>query len=982
MLPANDSPFLDSQEFVALDVETTGLDPLVDEIIEIAIVRFTRQEVIDSWSTLVRPSRMPGQEIVQLTGIEPGCLVGAPRFTEMEALVRKKIGASPIVGHSVGFDTRMLEAAGVRLSNPLLDTFRLSTLFLHGLPAYNLKAVATSLGIRLEHEHRALADTEAARRVFLTIIPLMQRYSSATLARAARYATGAGWGEGWLMHMIANDDTLGPIFRTDQDLPWLEPAETRFLARLQRPEALKRTGVTTPVDPAEVGRALAVDGALGEVLDQFETRPGQVEMAMAVTDAFNRDSMLLVEAGTGTGKSMAYLLPAALHALNRGERVVVSTDTRALQEQLYHKDVPDVQQAVERLGISQEVRAALLKGRSNYLCLRRWFAHDRREPADGADAAMRAKVTIWLDGTDSGDQGELRLAPDEQGHWRQIAAEEDACVASQCPYNQRNQCFLYRARRKAEHAHLVVANHSLLMADTDHKVLPDFDRLIIDEAHHLEDEATRHFGYMLEQRVVETLLDNLLQGRRSGQRGTLEQVESFLASSPEPIARKAAPEAKSRVHSATQIRARVLALNTELFTRVDKILREQKSGGGYGASLRITEALRARQPWVELEQVWEQFDRGLFDYESLLTWLLNELERLPAPREGIDDAQTLVREELWLELMTRWRELHEFRSRLTGIVAEPGEEIIYWIEQVGSQRIPTLQAAPLFVDEVLQEKLFRDMRTAIATSATLTIDGSFEFMAARMGLKDAEAIALGSSFDHESSTLLLLPDDVPFTNESGYQTALNESIVRLCGASNGRALVLFTSYSALRAAYDPVKTALQRRNIAVYAQGMDGGAKALVDRLIATERSVIFGTSSFWEGIDVPGDALSMLIITKLPFPVPSDPVFQARGELLDNEFMELAVPRAVLKFKQGFGRLIRRSSDRGICAVLDRRVIAKRYGVHFLHSLPPTTQRICSRHDMASLVTTWLNDESLPSVPDVLGDPFDHYDTYEGAWR
>lgn len=980
MLPVNDPAFLDSQEFVALDVETTGLDPAVDEIIEVAVVKFTRQEVLDSWSTLVRPSRMPGQEIVQLTGIQPEELDDAPRFVEVEATVCDKIGSLPIVGHSVTFDTAMLEAAGVRLPNRLLDTFRLSTLFLHDLPAYNLKAVAASLGIDLDSEHRALADTEAARKVFLTMIPLMQRYSSTTLAHAARYATGAGWGEGWLMQLMANDELLSPVFRTDQDLPWLEPAETRFLARLQRPEALKRTGMTTPVDTAEVERALAAGGVLGKVLDEFEARPGQIEMAKAVTDAFNCDSMLLVEAGTGTGKSMAYLLPAALHALRRGERVVVSTDTRALQEQLYHKDVPDVQRAVERLGIPHHVRAAVLKGRNNYVCLRRWFAHDRREPVDGADAAMRAKVTIWLDETDTGDQAELRLAPDEQTHWRQVAAEEDACVASQCPFNQRNQCFLYRARRKAEHAHLIVANHSLLLADTSHKVLPEFDRLIIDEAHHLEDEATRHFGYMLEQRVVETLLDSLMQGRRSGQRGTLEQVESFIASSSEPTARKAAPEATERVHDAVQNRARVLALNTELFSRVDRILRELRSGGGYGASLRITEGTRVQQSWIELEQIWEQLDRGLFDYESLLTWLLNELERLPAPQEGVDEPQSLVREELWLELMSRWRELHDFRSRLTGIVAESDEDMIYWIEQVGSQRLPTLQAAPLFVDEMLQEKLFRDMRTAIATSATLTIDGTFDFMAGRMGLRDADAIALGTSFNHEASTLLLLPDDVPFANENGYQPALNDSIVRLCTASGGRALILFTSYAALRATYAPVKAALQRANIAVYAQGMDGGAKALVDRLRATERSVIFGTSSFWEGIDVPGDALSMLIITKLPFPVPSDPVFQARGELLDNEFMQLAVPQAVLKFKQGFGRLIRRSSDRGICAVLDRRVIAKRYGVHFLHSLPPTTQRICSRHDMAALASMWLNDQPLPRVPDVFGDPFGQYDAYEGA--
>lgn len=977
MLRAAEARALDSQVFVAVDVETTGLDRSNDEIIEIAIVRFTRQEVIDIWSTLVRPSRMPGPEIVQLTGIRPEDLVDQPPFEEVRSVVQEKIGAFPIVGHSVDFDIDMLTNAGLRLANRPVDTYRLASLFLYGLHAYNLQAVAASLDVRVDGIHRALADAETARRIFLTIIPMMQRYSTTTLLHAARYAKAAGWQESWLLQKLAQDDTLSPIFRTESDLPWLEPAETRFLTRLARPEALKKTGVTQPIDPEDVERALVPGGALGTVLDHFERRQGQIDMAKTVTDALNRDRTVLVEAGTGTGKSMAYLLPAALHAINRGERVVISTDTRALQEQLYQKDVPDVQTAVERLGIPETVRAAVLKGRNNYICLRRWFSHDRRDVVDGADASMRAKVALWLDETDTGDQAELRLNQDELPHWRQIGADEEACVASQCPFNQKNQCFLYRARRKAENAHLVVANHSLLLADTEHRVLPDFDRLIIDEAHHLEDEATKHFGYVLDQRVVESLLDSLLQGSRRGQRGALEQVESFLSSSPEPSARKAAPEAQERVRSVVSIRSRVLALNSELFARVDRILRDQRTSGGYGSSLRITEATRSRQAWLELEQIWEQLDRGLFDYESLMTWLLNELERLPT-KEGGDDPQSLVREELWLELMSRWRELHEFRARLTSVVVDPAEDTIYWLEQAGPNRLPTMQAAPLFVDELLQQKLFREMRTVVATSATLTIDGSFEFMASRMGLRDADTIALGSPFDHERSTLLLMPDDMPMPTDSGYQSALNDSIVKLCTASEGRALVLFTSYAALRASYETVKVALSRKNIAVYAQGMDGGAKTLIDRLRVSERTVIFGTSSFWEGIDVPGDALSMLIITKLPFPVPSDPIFQARGELLENEFMELSVPQAVLKFKQGFGRLIRRSSDRGICAVLDRRIIAKRYGVHFLRSLPPTTQRICSRHDMATLASMWLDERPLPSVPEF----FDEFDAYEGAWR
>lgn len=967
------------QTFVAVDLETTGLNTSVDQIIEVGIVTFNRDEVLDSWSSLVRPRRAIGPEIQQLTGITPEDVRNAPAFDKIRDTVRTKIGAHPVVGHNIAFDRGMLEAAGLRLANRSIDTFRLSSLFLYKLPAYSLKQVAASLGISMGDEHRGLADAETSRRVFISLIPIMQRYSSTTLRHSARYALGAGWPEAWLLQLLAEDESSSPIFRSEDDPDWLEPSEMRFLARLPRPEPLRKTGVTTPVDPDDVMKAMTPGGALGSVLDHFEKRPGQIEMASAVTEALNRDQHVMIEAGTGTGKSMAYLLPAALHAINRGERVIVSTDTRALQEQLYEKDVPDVQTAVDRLGIPEHVRASVLKGRNNYICLRRWFTHERREASDQSEASMRAKVTLWLDETTTGDQAELRLDPPERGHWRNIGADEDACVANQCQYNQRNQCFLYRARRSAENAHIVVSNHSLLLADTAHKVLPDFDRLIVDEAHHLEDEATKHFGYVLDQRVIEGIVDALVASGRGASRGALDNADQFLSTSAEPVARKAAPEARERIHASNAGRARLLALNTELFGRIDRMLRDQRSGGAYGASLRVTDAVRARSDWLEIEQIGEQLDRGVYELDVLVQWLVQQLERLPEPQAQSENPMNLVREELWLELVSRGRELQEFRQGLASVIADPKDDTIYWIEQQGPQRVPTLQAAPLFVDELLQQRLFNDMRTVVATSATLSIDGSFDFMAGRIGLRDADVVAIGSPFDHEASTLLFLADDMPLPSDgSAYQHALNESVIGLCRATNGRALALFTSYAAMRSTYEAIKPALAQSNIAVYAQNIDANAKALIDRLKATERSVILGTASFWEGVDVPGDALSVLIITKLPFPVPSDPVFQARGELLDNEFMELSVPKAVLKFKQGFGRLIRRTTDRGVVAVLDPRIIAKRYGTHFLQSLPPTTQRIGSRRDLPDYARAWLAGERLPMAPEYYADEFD---PYEGVW-
>ncbi|HSH21385.1 MAG TPA: helicase C-terminal domain-containing protein, partial [Candidatus Caenarcaniphilales bacterium] len=336
-------------------------------------------------------------------------------------------------------------------------------------------------------------------------------------------------------------------------------------------------------------------------------------------------------------------------------------------------------------------------------------------------------------------------------------------------------------------------------------------------------------------------------------------------------------------------------------------------------------------------------------------WFLDLLDDLSLPDDP-EDLETTQRDELVVELTGAARLAYEYAARLVGVFGSPDDETVYWIERSPVQGNITLHAAPLYVDELLREHLFNRLRTAVLTSATITTDGSFEFIADRVGLPDSDQVALPSPFDYERSTLLYLADDVPEPQAPGYQAALQRALLDLCARVGGRALVLFTSHAALQATYRAIKGPLDDQNIIVLGQRIDGNPRQLVERLRSTPNVVVLGTASFWEGVDIVGQALSLLVITKLPFSVPSDPVFAARSEMLEQPFLEYAVPQAILRFKQGFGRLIRSSQDRGVCVVLDRRVVSRRYGASFVQSLPPCQVRVGRAADAAWAAAEWLD--------------------------
>lgn len=930
---------------VALDVEMTGTQAGIDEIIEVGAVKFQGHMVLETFSHLVKPRQSLPLKITRLTGITAEMLADAPHFNDIAPEFVRFIKNYPLVGHSIGFDLNMLQAQGIRANQPIYDTFDLATLLLPGASTYRLSTLAEYLGIGHPADHRALNDADVSRQVFLRLVEQIEAFDLRELAVIGRLMNKTDWSLRDLFAELLRDK-VGAAWEGPVSAP--EEAEGLFKPQpvTQSETPLKATGDTTPLEVDDVTNFFAPGGVLSRHFPTYEQRPQQVEMAQQVTHALNTSDVLLVEAGTGTGKSMAYLVPAALFALRRGERVVVSTNTINLQDQLFYKDVPDVQRmlADEHIGAGHNgkgsssnghaptLTAALLKGRNNYLCLRRYKMLQREENLQPHEARALLKVQLWLPTTRSGDRNELPLLEKENLAWGRMNVTPETCTGSRCP--DFRDCFFFKARRQAEAAHMVIVNHALLLSDlaTPAGVLPQYDHLIIDEAHNLEDVATDQLGFSIDQPTLLQFLDNLYQT------GGVQTVSGLLAEY--PVSFRESTASRDDLEKAHQI-ARDMHPALESARRATYdcfnllqafVSQEMAAAQMYDPRLRLTPGVRQKPEWAAVEQAWDnlkltltQIGDGLGKFETLLL--------------DLEHADLANYDELLLRVQWYKRYATDVRIQI-GHIIFGNEESICWLSLDQMRNVLTLHAAPLSVAELLQTKLFAEKQTTILTSATLSINESFAFVRERLGLHEPVEVQLASPFDYERQAMVFIPDDVPEPNQRGYQQMVEDALMKLCVATEGRLLALFTANSALKQAHAAIQEALEEHGITVLGQNIDGSRKVLLEHFKEWPRTVLLGTSSFWEGVDVVGDALSVLVIAKLPFSVPSDPVFAARSEQFGEPFLEYAVPQSILRFKQGFGRLIRSKEDRGIVVVLDKRLISKRYGQQFLQSLPPTSVR------------------------------------------
>jgi ATP-dependent DNA helicase DinG len=655
--------------------------------------------------------------------------------------------------------------------------------------------------------------------------------------------------------------------------------------------------------------AFSAAGPLAVAMPEFEARAGQVDMAAAVARVFERGGVLLAEAGTGTGKTLAYLVPAIL---NR-ERVLISTGTKNLQEQIYFKDIPALRDA---LGIP--FTATYMKGRANYLCL-----HKLDQLNDGVGPAVHDVflpiIREWSTRTDTGDRAELQDLPEDVGFWNDVSATADTCLGQEC--SRFDDCFVTKMRQRAAASDVVIVNHHLLCADASVRqnaygeVIPACSRAIIDEAHQLEDVATQYFGVNVSNYRFEEL------GR---------DVER-MASSGAVVDRSAKDDIAKAL-------ARLRDAARAFFSEVAFAHRGESRG-------RNEERVRATA--ASLGQT--------LDAAAHLTGALDVLEatlalvRLePDATNEIDgaDAVRSARPQADLDAPSLARRAGELRTELRFLLRGGDEDYVYFVEFRG--RGIFLRASPIDVSNIVRELLLDKMHTTVLTSATLTVDGSFEYLRARLGIGVADEIRLASEFDFRDQAILYLPPKMPDPRSDNFAVAAGKEVIEILRRTRGRAFVLFTSYATMRAVQAIAEMAL---DYPILAQG-SAPRSQLLTQFRETPHSVLFATSSFWQGVDVVGEALSCVIVDKIPFASPGDPITAARIEQIrargGDPFGEYQVPLAILALQQGLGRLIRHRRDRGVLAVLDPRLRTMGYGRRFVASLPPAP----IVHDLDSVET------------------------------
>ncbi len=710
-----------------------------------------------------------------------------------------------------------------------------------------------------------------------------------------------------------------------------------------------------PLDIELTKKALLPDGRVSEVMgDKYELRDEQIRMLESVTSSFNDNLISLIEAGTGTGKTLSYLIPAVNWALKNEERVVISTNTINLQEQLIDKDIPLLYNAFE-----DDFSYSLVKGMRNYLCLLRaeTIQEGLFEMVDDDEVDSINSILDWAKVTDDGSLSDLNFTPPDSV-WDKVSAESDSCLRARCPHYSR--CFFYKSRREIAASQLLVVNHHLLFSDlaikgasesSDAGILPPFKRVILDEAHHLNDTATSHFGMRATKFGIIRVLRRLKRKSKGGQGKGLIYFTASLATKLvkmyrkgiiNDLLRKVEDLLSTKVDTVEQY---VGDSFDALYTFCLPIVQE-KDGGKEEINLRITEDITEREGWGKIDKKF-----------SLLRIRLKELhEEIKAITDILIDYEVESDiAKLIVEFKGVENKLDYYSDVISTFLSTEEDGYVRWVEgRMGRGGILSgLGLSPLDISSTLKERLYSKCDTVVMTSATMAVDKSFGFLKSGLGLEDEQRVQeliLPSPFNYEEQLLLTIPDDIPEPGNVGYSDAISDLITKAVKASNGNALILFTSYTLLETVYKNIYGELEDDGILTLKQGAFPRGK-LLDKFRIEDNSVLFATDSFWEGVDVPGDALKLVVITRLPFRVPTEPIIEARVEYMENQglnsFTDYSVPVAVLKFKQGFGRLIRTKTDKGAVLVLDKRLISKFYGKFFLNSLPDCTRLVDSSQNI-----------------------------------
>ncbi|HSQ42429.1 MAG TPA: helicase C-terminal domain-containing protein [Fibrobacteraceae bacterium] len=882
------------QNFIAIDLETTGLDNDKDEIIEVAFVRFVNGSATETFDCLVKPGQPVRPFIHTLTGIDPEELANAKPFAEIAQSIVEFIGQDPLVAHNASFDVRFLkqalEKAGLPLGlHPVFDTLLFSRIIWQKVANHRLETLLTVLDIPRETSHRAQPDARACGELFCLALAELERLSAFERQKIARLVRGTSW------------EILFPLEEGDE-------------APLQLLPASVPPSVDATRHPKRVHDFFAPQGFLEKHLPGFHSNPHQAQFAEMQERNLFKGGLAVLEAGTGSGKTLAYLVPSILKAVETGERVVISTATRALQEQLWQKDLP----ALAPL-FGSALKPAIVKGRNNYLCLRKFMDH-----LSHADILLTPEeregilpLVTWVEHTETGDANEnsgFHVGRNRQ-LWMKLASDSSTCVGQSCPFFQR--CFGLEARRRAQNANLVLINHALFLQDLalDFALLPPYEHIVFDEAHRLPQAAHEAFG----KRIWFFRLRNqlkLLAHVKSPQNGILGDLTNWCATQNPPLTE--IPPLFDPIRS--QISESEKTLH-RFFLKIGKNIKRfnEKDGLRYQGSL-FMETQADSKPVLNA-------------LEALLSSLRNLCEILTS----MNATTAFVR-----DLEGCIQEIDTFRKDFDFVTHAQREDWAFWMEEPGNPHTIVLYAQPLHPGKRLTEKFYPWIKSALFTSATLSVQGGLEYYLERMGMSDPSlpqtkrpfARILDLPFDVNAKRRILIADFLPKPNDSAFQKALDEVLCAVLPGLSVSSMVLFTSLASLGKSHEALSPIFSSQGKTLLSQHTDGAIDNLVEIFRKKKGACLIGAQMLWEGVDLPGDSLEFLVIPKLPFPTPGDALIQARGEEVKarggNSFKDIFIPEAVLALRQGIGRLIRNKEDTGTVLLLDPRLVHENYGKSF----------------------------------------------------
>ncbi|KEZ50687.1 ATP-dependent DNA helicase DinG [Metabacillus indicus] len=908
------------QRFVVVDVETTGNSPKKgDRIIQLAAVVIEEGKIIDRFSSFVNPKKKIPSFIEQLTGITTEMVEHAPAFKEIADKVSSLLNDAYFVAHNVHFDLSFIQEelnrCGIQMfTGPILDTVELSRIVYPSADSYKLSELCRDLGIQHKNPHRADSDAEVTGELLIHILSRLSSLPAVTLHSLKRLSAS----------FISDAEEMLEELETMSELRLKETKDIE----VYRSVAVRKTDDTNE-NPDQSGteklpfnafaeKLMNENGSVAAHFVQYEKRSEQVNMMKSVYQSFSSHQHSLIEAGTGTGKTLGYLVPAVYYAMTEKKRVLISTYTTALQQQVMEKEYPLLKQAA---GLPFSM--AVLKGKSHYLCLRKFEKYLHEEDMNYDNLLTKAQLLIWLTETETGDVDELNLPSGGKLLWQRLHYDPKLSGSPSNPWKER--CFYTRAYKRANQADVIMTNHSLLLSavSSSSDMLEGIEEVVIDEAHHFERTASEHLGKRIHYLTLQALTNQL---------GNL-YTDGLLRKTQQLFSKKKWSEPFLQIDT---ILKQLAEDNQLLFTTLHSyVLQNQKDSSSNKIACRFSHDEKKSRKWLAILELAARVKFQLHDMISIMNKQKGVFSRLEEAEESFDLY------EYW-EVMDRFKAAYDSLDSLF-FKDSPGEVKWIEIESRGARNAVSVYSQPVSVSDQLADGFFASMKSAVLTSATLTVNGTFDYMISELGLSDfyPSVHEIDSPFDYKKQAMLMIPSDFPSVQHvtlDEYTEAIAGRVSEIAKAASGKLLILFNAYDMLKKTQQLLKNDQSLDDFVIMGQG-GGSITKLTKNFRQFEKAILLGTSTFWEGMDFPGDELTTLVIVRLPFSPPDDPRTAAKCEELTKEgknaFYHYSLPEAVLKFKQGFGRLIRTENDKGLLFVFDKRIIEAKYGRHFIDSLP-----------------------------------------------